>query len=214
MKKGLIIAFVGTDGSGKSTIINDIRPWLENIHPQGVHYEHLRPNWLPRLRALKGASESELTQTIDDPHKEVASGSMVSIVRLVYYVTDYILGYWFKMRRLAKRDGKFCLFDRYFYDIIIDPRRMRISLPEKMMSMAGFIVPRPDLVLCLGTDPDVIYQRKPETSLKEVTRQVARLRELCKRMEVAVWIDTGVAREDSVSQVMQAVEDALREHNR
>ena len=64
MKVGLTIAFIGTDGSGKSTIIDHVVPWLNSININGVHYEHLRPNWLPPLRALKGSSTSDKTENM------------------------------------------------------------------------------------------------------------------------------------------------------
>ena len=211
MKVGLTIAFIGTDGSGKSTIIDHVVPWLNSININGVHYEHLRPNWLPPLRALKGSSTSDKTETVNNPHEEKASGLLCSIIRLAYYWLDYTLGYWIITQSIICRSGKFCLFDRYYYDIIIDPRRLRISLPNWVIRAVCCFAPRPQLVLCLGADPEAIYARKPETSLEEVQRQVSELKALCKCEKNAVWIDTGGAIEDSILDAMSAIKSALSE---
>ena len=51
---GFTIAFIGTDGSGKSTIINKISPILNQAFHKSIFYEHMRPNKLPSLAKLFG----------------------------------------------------------------------------------------------------------------------------------------------------------------
>jgi len=205
MKRGITIAFVGTDGSGKSTVIKHITPWLESINANGVHYEHLRPNWLPPLGAVAGKSSNEDSGPVVDPHGQKPSCFLVSLVRLGYYSLDYCVGYWRKIIPLCRKDGQVCLFDRYFYDIEIDSRRMRIALPAWILRVVLKLLPEPDIVLCLGTDPNLIYERKPETSLEEVTRQLTHLKSLCKNNKRAVWVDTGDSIETSVATVKSAL---------
>jgi N-acylglucosamine 2-epimerase len=53
-----------------------------------------------------------------------------------------------------------------------------------------FFAPAPDLILCLGGDPEKIYAGKPETSLEEVQRQMSALKKFCADNHKAVWIDT------------------------
>ena len=43
-------------------------------------------------------------------------------------------------------------------------------------------IPKPDIILCLGGDPEKIYNRKPETSLEEVTRQTSALKDFCNNL--------------------------------
>jgi len=205
MKRGITIAFVGTDGSGKSTVIEHITPWLESINTNGVHYEHLRPNLLPPLGAATGKSYNKDSGPVLDPHGQKPSGVLGSLVRVMYYSIDYCVGYWRKIIPLCRKDGQICLFDRYFYDIEVDPRRMRIALPTGILRGVFKLLPKPDLVLCLGADPNVIYERKPETSLEEVTRQVTYLKTLCKKNKRAVWVDTGESIEASIAAVKSAV---------
>lgn len=196
---------MGTDGSGKSTVIEYITPWLESINAKGVHYEHLRPNWLPPLGAVAGKSSNKDSGPVLDPHGQKPSGFLGSLVRLGYYSLDYYVGYRRKIIRLCRNGGQVCLFDRYFYDIEIDPRRMRIALPTWILRGVLKLLPEPDLVLCLGAEPDVIYERKPETSLEEVTRQIKHLKSLCQKNKRAVWVDTGESIEASIAAVKSAV---------
>ena len=206
----MIIAFTGTDGSGKSTVINRLTPLLEKMNPSGVHYEHLRPNWLPPLSRYSGGPQKEAEEPVLSPHEKTPSGLVGSLFRLSYYSLDYLFGYWFKIRPIAKKGGKICLFDRYFHDIVIDPRRLRISLPNRLIGVFFSMVPSPDLIICLGADAELIYARKPETSLEEVRRQVAGLKELSERESRAAWIDTGQSPEDTIEQVVDAIRTSMQ----
>ncbi|OPL16296.1 MAG: hypothetical protein AVO38_08065 [delta proteobacterium ML8_D] len=55
---GFSVAFIGTDGSGKSTIIEGIRPPLEAALHASLRYEHMRPNLFPSLSRLLGGAKT------------------------------------------------------------------------------------------------------------------------------------------------------------
>lgn len=206
---GFSIAVLGTDGSGKTTLIDYIRPVLEKAIHNTLDYQHLRPNWLPALGVATGKREAGDGSVVTDPHAQSASGFVGSLVRLTYYTLDYTLGYWRKIYpRLIKRPH-ICLFDRYYYDIITDPRRMRMALPSWVMKLAFKLAPRPQLILCLGADPKVIYSRKPETSLEEVGRQVQALKDLCKNDDRAFWVDTGKTIDESAHDMLHLIRGAM-----
>ena len=101
------------------------------------------------------------------------------------------------------------VFDRYYYDFILDPIRSRISLPKKLMGWFQALIPEPALVLCLGADPEVIHARKPELPLSEVERQVDELRNFCDGSKRAVWVDTGLSIEESTNQALSAIVDRM-----
>jgi hypothetical protein len=81
-----------------------------------------------------------------------------------------------------------------------------VKLPKWILILGTKIVPRPDIIFCLGTDPKIIYQRKPELPLEEVERQVSELKEFCATNKNAVWIDTGENIEKSVNEVLISIE--------
>jgi thymidylate kinase len=200
---GFSVVFTGADGSGKSTIIQGIEPVMQAALHKIPKYEHLRPNLLPSIAKLFGRNAA--TGPVTDPHASSQSGFIGSLLRLFYYSLDYILGYWFKVYPTLVRKQNLYVFDRYYYDYLIDPRRSRIRLPRWIIKAVLFFIPEPNLILCLGADPAVIHARKPELPLGEVARQVAELKRFCGSNKRAVWIDTGCPIEDSIDQALEAI---------
>ena len=187
---GFAIAFLGTDGSGKSTIIEKIKPALNDAFHNAVYYEHMRPNKLPSIARLMGNKE-EFNGPVSNPHGSSPSGFFGSLLRWSYYMLDYTFGFYLKI--WPKKAIRSCvwIFDRYYYDFLIDPKRGRIKLPKWILKVGQFIIPEPDIILCLGTDAASIHKRKPELTLQEVERQVIELKSFCNSHKRAVWIDTG-----------------------
>jgi thymidylate kinase len=187
---GFIIAFLGTDGSGKSTIIKNITPALNDAFHNAVYYEHMRPNKFPSIARLLGNKE-EFSGPVTNPHGSSTSGFLGSLLRWSYYTLDYTFGFYLKV--WPKKAIRSCvwIFDRYYYDYLIDPKRGRIKLPYWILKFGQSIIPEPDIILCLGADAGEIHQRKPELPLAEVERQVLELKTFCDSHKKAVWIDTG-----------------------
>lgn len=209
-RPGYVIAVEGTDGSGKSTIINHLTPWLDEVFHHEVYYTHLRPHVIPDLGVLLGTkSEHEAGVVNSEPHAQKPSGFWGSIVRWAYYMTDYTFGYMKKVWPAIHIRSKVFIFDRYYYDYYIDQRRSRTTLPTWIIRIGEFLVPSPDLIVCLGGDPQKIYERKPETSLEEVTRQTLILQDFCQKRTNAVWVNTTEQLETSVNAAIKAVVEMM-----
>ena len=205
-RPGYVIVVEGTDGSGKSFIINSITPILNECFHHFVIYNHLRPNLIPDLGIILGKKERASANVVcTTPHAQKTSGFAESIVRWGYYLFDYTVGYLKKVWFQIHSKSKVFIFDRYYYDYYLDQRRFRIKLPKWIIKFGELFVPSPDLILCLGGDPEKIYARKPETSLEEVTRQTKVLKDFCNRRKNAVWIDTTIKPEESVDAAMKAI---------
>lgn len=196
---GYVIAVEGTDGSGKSAIINSISPWLNECFHNSVRYNHLRPHMLPDIGVLLGKrNEDNQPSVVDNPHSQKSSGFIGSLVRWIYYLQDYTWGYWVKVWPRIRTRSYVFIFDRYYYDYYIDGIRSRTKLPHWLLRIGEFFVPKPDIILCLGGDPEKIYARKPETSLEEVARQTEELKRFAAKRKNAVWIDTTQPIENSI----------------
>lgn len=203
---GYTIAVLGTDGSGKSYIINSITPILEEAFHKGIRYEHMRPNYLPSIAVLTGRKDkNEHIEVCSNPHASKPSGFLGSILRLSYYWIDYTWGYFRKVYLDKTFKSHVWIFDRYYYDYYVDQTRSCVKLPKWIIKTYGIFVPSTDIVICLGGDPKKIYERKPETSLIEVERQTSILKEFATKEKNAVWVDTTMQPADSIKASMSVI---------
>lgn len=210
-RPGYVIAVEGTDGAGKSAVINKITPILNEGFHHGVIYCHLRPRFIPDLGVLFGKRNScEANIVCTTPHENKPSGFIGSIVRWLYYLMDYTLGYTIKVwPQIHKRSFVF-IFDRYYYDYYIDAKRLRVRLPGKILRFGEMFISKPDLILCLGGDPHIIFSRKPETSLEEVQRQIKDLKSFCDSRRNTVWVDTTCDIDQTINKTMSAIVNMMR----
>lgn len=186
---GLVIAVLGTDGAGKSTIIQAISPMLAAATHGSLFVKHLRPGLLPPLARMKGKKEVHAGSVVD-PHGSSPSGAIGSLCRLVYLLVDYIIGYWIMIRPIIAKSPAIVLFDRYAYDMAVDPRRFRIDLPVRVIRLLLRLAPRPDLIFCLHGNPTTIAGRKGELPLQEVERQTKALLYFAANEVRAVMVST------------------------
>lgn len=174
---GNFLVVLGPDGVGKTTLItglHDQLALLKNQELESIHLLHFRPHLLPNINQLL-TGKAEVIGEFNDPHSAPAAGQISSLFRIVYYSFDYIFGYWLKLRQKIN-SGHTIIFDRYFYDFIIDPRRSRLSLPEWLPRLFLLIIPKPDLVFVLDAPAYEIYKRKQELPLDEIERQLCAYR--------------------------------------
>ncbi len=186
---GFMLAILGTDGSGKSALIDAMRETLNLPLHGAIKVRHWRPGLLPSIVVLTGGRRPE--GPVTRPHQAPSSGGFGSLLRLGYYALDFILGYWLIILPELVRQPCLDIFDRYFHDFHVDPRRSRVALPPWVVRIVDGLIPEPDLVICLGTDPERIHARKPELPLPEIARQVSRLRQWQANASHAFWVDSG-----------------------
>jgi len=158
-----IVAFVGPDGVGKTSLIQKIKFRNSFFLPPVIR--HWRPGILPRLSTLIGRQEPPSDQTIP-PQRKPGKGYWL---RLLYYTLDFWLG---RFRdNCDSRTLKPILYDRYFIDNYVDPVRYGFS-SNCGIKLLYRLLPKPDLVILLYDKPECIYKRKPELPIEEIERQL------------------------------------------
>jgi len=202
---GLRIAFLGPDGSGKSTVIAAVTEQLSQSF-RHVEYRHLRPGKLPK----KANAEPVTT-----PHAKPLRSKLGSHLKLLYFWGQYMVGNltWLYPRYVC---STLVIFDRYFHDLLADPVRYRYGGSLTLARLLGRSLTQPDLVFILDAPAEVLQNRKQEVSLAESARQRTAYQSLAAEFNRPHIINTNqpVAQvtQDVLSQVMDFLE--ARTHRR
>ena len=180
---GVFLSVSGPDGSGKTTVIDMVITQLGAIYGEdAVNYAHFRPTVLPRIAevAKKARAVEKVDVDYDQPHRAKPSGLAGSAARLGYYWLDYMFGYVRSVRPVLKR-RQVMLFDRYYYDMIADSFRSRISLPMPFLRFMGQLLPLPQYAFFIHVDPEEVHRRKQELTYERIVELNNRYGDLANR---------------------------------
>lgn len=201
---GLFVVLLGPDGCGKSTVAHAITHKLPGIYRRSWSF-HWRPGFLPKL----SKSVQRSTPAITEPQREAVYGTVISLARYLYYLTDFTLGYWFLVypRKVATT---LVVGERWYYDVIVNPQRYGFRLPPWILQLGQRFVPRPDIVFLLKASPVEVHRRKPELTTEEIKTQISKFRALLVG-EPTVEVDTGTEAFNSIQRVQfEILEKAAR----
>jgi thymidylate kinase len=158
---GIVVAFLGLDGSGKSATIERIIETLGHQAFQSEKRYHVRPHL--------GVPENDEVLPITGVY-EAPRGLLLSLAKLALWWFDYAGGYVLDiLPRLVR--SHLILFDRYYDDLLVDPRRYRFEGPMGLARVMGRCLPRPNLLIVLDCPPELACPRKPGLGAAEAARQ-------------------------------------------
>jgi len=197
---GILVAILGPDGVGKSTVISG----LVNALNLGFWGRHRLFHWRPQT--LFRGRDTGINTT---PHAKTPRGMFLSMAYLTAFFLDHWFGYLFVVRPSLSRSN-LVLFDRYFHDVLVDPRRYRYGGPKWFALFLSYLVPEPDLVVLLDADQQLIFSRKAELPPDEIERQrqtYQRLR-FNRAQRVLIHADVGIA--STIVSTSSAVTEFMR----
>lgn len=195
---GLQIIFLGVDGSGKTTVLNEIE---KKVGPafRNTKIYHLRTHFGQRFPNVS---------IVRNPHAKPSRGKFLSFFKLCLWWIDYRIMHMIEVYPLLVR-STLVLFDRYYYDLLVDPVRYRYGGRPWLARLVSKSIPHPDLVILLDGPPEVLQKRKAEVSLKETTRQSIAYRTLIQEMDNGYIVDSSEPLEKVISKVESIVLDYL-----
>jgi len=166
----MIIAYIGPDGSGKSTAMEYS---ITHLKDKKTSYEIFYPFNYYILRKLidfiknKNGSGTVLNKT----NREGNKNTILKIVWPILALVDSWLWY----LHIKKSDKKVLLCDRYFHDLYTSFDEFNLSLPL-LNALYIKLAPKPDKVVLLLNDPNVLQSRETDDfhSLPFFERQVTR----------------------------------------
>lgn len=175
--KGMLVAIVGPDGSGKSTIAGIIAKSLSLFFPEQKIF-HTRLQIFPELKSGLGLT-NRVKNAISDNTKDLytekggkkTDRSIVSRVAawvvVGYYTLEFVIGR-YVIFTIKRRMG-LVVFDRYFYDFFAQPSTRDLIWGVRKVLL--FFIPKPDVIIHLVANSEIVYQRKDELSEKEIETQ-------------------------------------------
>ncbi len=161
-QRGFLISFSGVDGAGKSTIIEATRNILsEKFRKKTIVIRH-RPSLLPILSSfIHGKKQAENRAATRLPRQGKNTSQFNSLLRFSYYYTDYIFGRGYIFFKYQLRNY-IVLYDRYYFDFIIDGKRTNLELNQNLSKWLYRFVQKPRLNFFLHAPSEIILQRKQE----------------------------------------------------
>jgi len=195
---GAWVVLLGPDGSGKTAVATRV---VEGLAPafrrtKVVHFQ-------PRRRAAASA-----VPPVTEPHKNQPRGLAGSSAKLAFLFLAYVSGYWLEIRPKLVR-STLVVFDRYYHDLLVDPRRYRHGGPMLLARLVGVFVPKPDLWIVLDAPAEVLQSRKQEVTFEESRRQKQAYLCLAGRFPNAAIIDASKPLDEVVAATGAAILDYM-----
>jgi len=127
-----------------------------------------RPSLLPILSSYKyGKENAEKRSAATLPRQGNNKSKLSSTIRFAYYYLDYIVGRSYIFFRYQMRNY-IVLYDRYYFDFIIDGKRSNLNLDKGLPKWLYRFVQKPDYNFFLYAPADIILSRKKELTSEAI----------------------------------------------
>jgi thymidylate kinase len=188
---GLLIALLGPDGVGKSTLAQKLAEQEPTLFRRCSSF-HFRP----RLFGRKAGGGP-----VSDPHAEPPYGTILSALKLAYYCADFLWGYAaLVFPKLVK--STLVIFDRYYDDLLVDPGRFRYGGSPKLVQWARPIIPSPSLYVVLDCPNEIVVSRKAELPVEELERQRDQFRNLAREHRNVIAVNCAGKDPDQITRMV------------
>ncbi len=193
------VSILGPDGAGKSTLLQALRTRLAHT-AKPIKVRHLKPDIFFRAHRQSHG-------IVTDPHGMPPRSVLVSTLKLLLWTLEMWIDRLFTLRYNSPLE----IWDRYYHDVLVDPKRYRYRGPMWLVRAIGWFAPKPDLFVILDAPAEVLQKRKREVTLEETDRQRKAYAALADRLERSVVVDANRPVDMVVSDVAAAIIARLAE---
>jgi thymidylate kinase len=174
----VVVAFMGVDGSGKSTLVKKLSYHLKNNYKKTKNL-HLRPYFFL----------TDKRTVVSKPHQQKNLRSQTaSLFIILTWLFIYRIFFFLNLRK----KNQLIIFDRYAHDLLIDKVRYRYNLSEKITKFILSFFPEPHLWIFLKSPIKLIEKRKKELPTKELKRQMKEYSNFFKIKSNVVVVNTSL----------------------
>jgi thymidylate kinase len=188
---------------GKSTTIEGLQRELQTLFGPCR-----KQRWRPGLiRKVKPDNSNRM------PHAKTQRGGTASALSLLGFAVDFSIGYAVSAYPAMAR-SETIIFDRYFHDLLIDPKRYRYAGPMWLVRfIARFIPPRDALFIILDAEEEVILRRKQELPADELRRQRNAYRSFGALAQNSMVVSTEKPVDEIVAEIVDKILKILASRN-
>jgi thymidylate kinase len=165
-----------------------------------VAVRHLRPQIVMPKR---GAGVT----IVVDPHGKPPRSPLTSVVKIFVWLIEEWYSHLFHDERKT-----LLICDRYYHDLLIDPRRYRYGGPMGAARVIGKLMPRPDLWILLDAAADVLQARKQEVPQQETERQRSAYLDFVQCQKNHAVVDAAQPLDNVIANVELILTEALIEY--
>jgi thymidylate kinase len=166
----LFITFLGVDGSGKTTTINNVKEFVESTGRKikTVYMGRWGGFLIPIHKIFKSKKERKISLSmneVEEKHMQKNFKFYFNLfIRDCFYILEYSLRYFFRILpfRIMRKN---IICDRYVYDLLLMKNK------TKLLELFVKLYPKPKQVFILYNDPKILFKRKKELNVKELERQ-------------------------------------------
>lgn len=137
-----------------------------------------RPSILPILSSYiygKAAAEKKTTSSL--PREGKNKSKLSSWVRFFYYFFDYIFGQFYVYFKFLRK-GINVIYDRYYYDYIVDPKRANLREDFHYPKWFSMFIIEPNVNILLYASVHEILSRKKELNMFEIESLTSKYQKL------------------------------------